>query len=786
MKELPKIYESEKYEGAIYQQWERSGFFKPSRTKLGNHAKKINAFSIVLPPPNVTGKLHLGHASMLSYQDIMIRYHRLKGDRTLWLPGMDHAAIATQNVVEKELKKQNQTRYDLGREKFLAKVNQFAEDSKVIIRDQIKKMGSSLDWSRERFTLDDKLSLAVRTAFKKMYEDGLIYRGERVVNWCPRCQSTLADDEVEHKAEDSKLYFIKYGPLIVATTRPETKFGDTGVAVNPKDERYNKYIGKTLEIDLAGHKIQVSVFADRAVDPSFGSGAIGVTPAHSQQDYSWAEKYHLPIIKVIDEHGKMTAAAGKYQGLSTKLCRVEFTADLQKAGGIEKIEEYENNLSVCYRCGAAIEPLPSKQWFVAVNKKVPGMGKTLKQLAAASVKSGKIKIIPDRFNKIYFQWMDNLHDWCISRQIWYGHRIPVWYNKDNDIYVGLSAPKGDGWKQDEDTLDTWFSAGLWTFSTLGWPAKTADLKQFHPTSVLETMYDILFFWVARMIIMSIYFMKEIPFKTVYLHAMVKDKQGRKMSKSLGNGIDPLEMINKFGADALRLSMVIGVMPGGDVRLYEEKIAGCRNFVNKLWNISRFILSQPATGGNDNITLADKWILGELDKIIATTTKNIEEFKFSAAAEGLYEFTWSKLADVYLEMSKIERNKVELLNEILTKLLILWHPFCPFVTEVIWLKFHKRSIMESVWPKAGKILITRVERKKFEFLLEQAAAERKISKSKTQPSPASRQSSVDLLKYIGCLKQKLNNVEFLAKAPRDIIVKEKAKLAEAEAKLKNLK
>ena len=867
MPTLAKTYEPHKHEDAIYQRWEESGYFNPDNLP----GQRQKAFTIVLPPPNVTGKLHLGHASMLSYQDIMIRYHRLKGDKTLWLPGMDHAAIATQNVVEKELKQQGKTRHDLGRAAFLAKVNDFAEASKKIIRQQIKKMGSSLDWSRERFTLDENLSLAVRTAFKRMYDDGLIYRGDRVVNWCPRCQSTLADDEVEYEESQGQFYFIKYGPLTIATTRPETKLGDTGVAVNPKDERYKKLIGQVLPIDLAGHKLAVKVFGDSEVDQNFGSGAIGVTPAHSQQDFKWAEKYNLPLIKVIDERGEMTAAAGKYQGLSTLECRNRLVADLRKAGLLEKIEDYKNNLSVCYRCKTSIEPLTSRQWFVDVNKKVPSRGKSLKQLAAEAVSSHEITIIPDRFNKIYFQWMDNLRDWCISRQIWYGHQIPVWYRQPDkkskirknsklfpqvnkqEIFVGLEPPTGEGWIQDQDTLDTWFSAGLWTFSTLGWPKQTKDLKIYHPTSVLETMYDILFFWVARMIIMSLYFLKEKPFATVYLHAMIKDKQGRKMSKSLGNGIDPLEMIKKFGADALRLSMVVGSTPGTDLRLYEEKIAGYRNFVNKLWNISRYIISKLQETNvkiqtkskikNQNPkTLADEWILAELNKIIQTTTKNIEEFKFSQAGEELYEFTWSKLADWYLEVAKLEGAKEEILLYILERLLILWHPFCPFVTEVLWQNLSPEPLIIQSWPSlAGKIkkpaltefayiqaLVSAIRNARAEHRVnpkkiftcaietdrhQLVAGNQKIieglAKVRLTPKSPGLKLSVgsanitldikinqevfktrakelkNLERYINIQEAKLANKEFTGKAPATVIMGEQAKLAQAQDRFKKL-
>ncbi|MBU1131525.1 valine--tRNA ligase [Patescibacteria group bacterium] len=941
---LPKTYTPADYEEDVYYKWESSGFFNPDN--LPGPRKK--AFSISLPPPNVTGKLHIGHAVMLAYQDIMIRYHRLKGEKTLWLPGMDHAAIATQSVVEKELNKEGQTRYDLGREKFLERVNKFAEESKAVIRSQIKATGASLDWSREKFTLDKDLSRAVRIAFKTMYDDGLIYRGSRVVNWCPKCQSTLSDDEVEYQETEGKLYYIKYGPITIATTRPETKLGDTGVAVNPKDKRYKDLIGKEIDVNLASplrsssseasHKIKVKVFADRAVDQEFGTGAIGVTPAHSQQDAEWAEKYNLDSIKIINEKGIMTDKAGKYQGLSVLDCREKFVSDLEKAGLIEKVEDYTNNLSICYRCDTPIEPLPSKQWFVAVNKKIPGRNKSLKELAGEVVKKGDIKIIPDRFNKTYFQWMDNLRDWCISRQIWYGHRIPVWYclmctDEKNDLTVNIknnnlgitaeeaiikrgtsvepivSIERPDkcpkcGCKdknkilQDPDTLDTWFSSALWTFSTLGWPAsakatagkpqKIGDLKTFHPTSVMETGYDLIFFWVARMIIMSLYLLKEIPFKTVYFHGLVRTKTGAKMSKSKPETcIDPLAMIKKFGTDALRLSMMVGATPGNDVRLFEEKIAGYRNFVNKLWNISRYILSSvesikrpkiedlprlrplgivsmPTRHGGElvaersgqvrSMTLADKWILQEFHQIVESTTKNIEEYKFSPAGEELYEFTWSKLADWYLEIAKIEgdtstgstHSKDDILLYILERLLILWHPFCPYVTEVLWDEFKPGELlMIQKWPCVNdqKSAIDNQVKKDFSLIqkiitsIRNTRAENKIDpkkvysclirtkknmlieenkavieglakvritpkcsgieihlneaeivldiKENNELKKNKEKEIVNLKRYIEIQEQKLANQNFTSKAPQEVIRQEKEKLEQARDKLDKL-
>ncbi|MFA5062211.1 MAG: valine--tRNA ligase [Patescibacteria group bacterium] len=718
MRELSKAYEPKNYEDEIYKKWEQSGFFNPDVcVKKGVAGPKAKPFSIVLPPPNVTGTLHLGHATMLAIEDVMVRYHRMKGDKTLWVPGTDHAAIATQAKVEKLLIGQGMKnpRAELGREKFLDEVNKFAQKSHDTIVSQCKKMGSSLDWSREAFTLDDKRNLAVRTVFKMMYDDGLIYRGYRIVNWCPSCHTTLADDEVEYKEQKAKLYTFKYSkdfPFAISTTRPETKLGDTAVAVNPKDKRYKKYIGQVFEIKkfAGGPDLKIKVIGDAQVDMDFGTGALGVTPAHSLVDYGMAIKNKLEIIKIIDEDGKITDKAGsQYAGLGVVEARKKVVENSRTAGILEKEEDAQNNLSVCYRCGTPIEPLPSQQWFIDVNKKIARRKASLKQLMQKVVKDKKIEIIPDRFVKIYFHWIDNLRDWCISRQIWYGHRIPVWYRtgpKAEEVYVGVEAPKGEGWKQDQDTLDTWFSSGLWTFSTLGWPEKTEDLKNYHPNSVMETGYDILFFWVARMILMTTYVLGEVPFEKVYLHGLVRDEQGRKMSKSLGNVIDPLDMIAKYGTDATRLSLLIGNTPGNDIKLYEEKIAGFRNFTNKLWNISRFILlniEAPKADAKEPTakTLADKWILNKLHLIVGETTKNIEDFNFSLAGERLRDFTWGDLADWYLEIAKIEGNKSEVLNYILNTILKLWHPYMPFVTETVWKEVYGQDnlLMVEKWPIA---------------------------------------------------------------------------------------
>lgn len=828
MLELNKTYEAKQYEDQICKIWEESGFFNPDNLKG-------KPFTISMPPPNATGILHVGHASGLTYEDLIIRYKRLQGYKTLWLPGTDHAAIATQAKVEKLLADKGLDRHKLGRAKFLKEVKDYVAKSQQTIKNQIRKMGCSCDWSREKYTLD--LTEAVNEAFVRMYHDGLIYRGNRIVNWCPGCASTLADDEVEYREQNSKLYYLKYGPFVVATTRPETKLADTGVAIHPSDKRYKKYIGQTLTIDLAGHKLEVKVFADQEVDQDFGSGVIGVTPAHSVIDFNFAQKHKLKVVKLINEAGQLLETGGKYKGLSVLEARKQFIIDLKKAKQLIKEEDYNNNLSVCYRCSTPIEPLTSEQWFVAVDQKIPQRNKTLKQLATEAVKKGEIKILPKRFEKVYFHWMNNLHDWCISRQIWWGHRIPVWY-KGEEIYVGLNKPQGTSWQQDPDTLDTWFSSGLWTFSTLGWPKLTKDLKQFHPTTVLETAPDILFFWVARMILMTEYFLKEKPFETVYLHGLVRDKQGRKMSKSLDNGIDPLEMIKKFGTDALRLSLIIGSAPGADLRIYEEKIASYRNFVNKLWNISRFILTTvkkvKTVDKVKSTTLADQWILAEFNKLIKDVTEYLEDYKFSQAGEILYEFTWSKLADWYLEISKLEKNKDDILLYILERLLILWHPFTPFVTEVIYQQFKtKQLLMINHWPKYSKVneavIKDFTELQNVVVKLRNLKAENKIN-PKDLPDcyltssllnqndlnvvaklarvnlvttlvkaksfkVGQTQGKINLVKaisskekqsltqYIKSLESKLSNQQFLANAPAKVIKQTKENLIVAKNKLK---
>jgi valyl-tRNA synthetase len=742
MQELSKSYQPQENEDVIYKQWEESGYFNPDNLDLPEDAP---SYSIVLPPPNITDKLHLGHSSMLAIEDLLIRYHRMNGYRTLWVPGTDHAAIATQNVVEKKLfAETGKTRHDLGRDKFLKKVWKFLEETQATILNQTRKMGASLDWSREAFTLDESRQKAVIRMFVDMYEAGVIYQGERIVNWCPRCNSTLADDEVEHEDQKAMFYTFRYWkdfPIAISTTRPETKIGDTAVAVNPKDERYKKFIGQTFEGEFCGINLNIKIIADREVDMDLGTGALGVTPAHSMVDWKMAEDNNLEIKKVINETGNIHEGFGEFSGLTAKEAQLLVVKKLKEAKLIEKEDEIDNALSICYRCNTAIEPLPSKQWFVGVDKKLERLGgKSLKERAIEVAKEKDINFIPNRFEKRYIDWMENLHDWCISRQIWFGHRIPVWYrnkskvksqksiksgieNISSEIYVGINPPKDiENWTQDSDALDTWFSSGMWTFSTMGWPdnfkdgKKSGDLQNFHPTQVLETGYEILTLWVSRMIMMSLFAVGEIPFKDVYLHGMVLDEHGKKMSKSKGNGIDPMDVIGEFGTDAVRLSLLIGNTPGNNLRVGEEKIAGMRNLVNKLWNISRYIetkyvISELEDTGiktikkTATITIADQWIISKFTRLVEEVTNDVDNYRFSDAGEKLKEFTWDDLADWYLEISKSETNtseKVIILKSILGDLLKLWHPLIPFVTEKIWQElFSEKLLMVEKWPNVSK-------------------------------------------------------------------------------------
>ena len=711
---LLKPYNPQETEGRLYTQWEESGVFNPDVCiEKGYTAKDAEPFSIVLPPPNVTGTLHTGHALMLVIEDIMTRYARMQGKRTLWLPGTDHAAIATQSKVEKILEKEEGKRKtDLGREEFLKRVEKFAQESHDTIVGQARRMGASLDWSREAFTLDDKRSFAVRTAFKQMFDEGLIYRGHRIVNWDPKGQTVISDDEIVYKEENTKFYYLKYGPFTIGTARPETKFGDKYVVMHPDDTRYSRYNhGDKINVEWINGPIEATIIKDSMIDMEFGTGVMTITPWHSVADFELAEKHKLDKEQIIDKYGKLLPVASEFSGIKIKDARDKIIEKLQQKGLVEKIEDYTHNIATAERTDAVIEPQVMNQWFINVNKPIASRGgKTLKELILAPIKEDRISILPDRFENVYFNWINNLRDWCISRQIWYGHRIPVWY-KGEEIFCGVEAPSGDGWTQDEDSLDTWFSSGLWTFSTLGWPEKTADLETYHPTMVLETGYDILFFWVARMILMSEYILGEVPFKTVYMHGLVRDEKGRKMSKSLGNIVDPITLIDKHGTDALRMAMIVGVGPGNDSNLGEDKIKAYSKFANKLWNITRFVLENTQEIDRGNLPAfdaEDQQTSDELDALLKEITGEMNEYKFYLVAEKLYHYSWHTFADVIIERSKtkiMEKNNAEsaqrILVEILPKLLRALHPFMPFVTEELWSLIPEgkngRMLIVEKWP-----------------------------------------------------------------------------------------
>jgi len=709
-----KPYDPAATESRIYEAWETSGLFNPDEcVKQGVTGADAPAYSIVLPPPNVTGRLHMGHALMLAVEDIFIRYKRMRGFRTLWLPGTDHAAIATQSVVEKQIKKdEGKNRHDLGREELLKRIEAFATESHDTIVSQLKTMGASLDWSREAFTLDETRTRAVRKVFKEMYDAGLIYRGLRIVNWDPKGQTTISDDEIVYEERAAKLYTFRYSkdfPIPVATTRPETKVGDVGVAVHPDDARYKEFVGKEYDAVFCDVPIHIQIVADKEVDPAFGTGAVGLTPAHSNTDWEIADRHLLSHENmIINEYARMTVP-GRLEGKKTAEARDLVVEWLKSEGLFEKEEDIQQNVATAERTGGIIEPLPKLQWFIDVNKPVPGRGKTLKELIIEPVRSGAITIVPDYFEKTYFHWVENLRDWCISRQIWYGHRVPVWY-KDEDISVGIE-PKEAGWVQDEDTLDTWFSSGLWTFSTLGWPEQTDDFKTYHPTDLLETGYDILPFWVMRMILMTEFTLNTIPFKTVYLHGLVRDAQGRKMSKSLGNNLDPLDITAKFGADAARMALVVGNTPGTDMRMSEDKIKGYKHFANKLWNIARFVLDNTQGASmTAPLSATDTDALSIHDALMTDVTTDIEEFRVYMAAEKLYHYAWHELADKILEESKpifagndaaAKASRARLLLTLLDRTLRLLHPFMPFVTEEIWQSMPTKDakfLMVAKWPQ----------------------------------------------------------------------------------------
>jgi valyl-tRNA synthetase len=699
MSEIPKAYESGKIEKKWYDFWLKQGYFSP---KIDPEKKP---FVIIMPPPNVTGELHLGHALTATLEDIMVRWHRMRGEPALWLPGTDHAGIATQVVVEQQLAKQGQTKEKIGRENFTKLTWEWANKSRENIRYQHQLLGASCDWTRERFTLDEGPSKAVRTAFIRLYDKGLIYRGERMINWCPRCQTALSDLEVEHKDIVGHLYYIRYplteseGFVTVATTRPETFLGDTAVAVNPTDKRYKNLLGKNVTLPIIDKEIPI--IADDAVDTSFGTGALKITPAHDPTDLEVAQRHNLPLVDIMNPDATMNENAGPYRGLERFACRDKVLADLEDKKLLEKIEPYSHSVGHCGRCQTMIEPKVSLQWFVQT--------KPLAKAAIEAVKDSSVTIIPERFVKIYFDWMENIRDWCISRQLWWGHRIPVWYCQDcGKLTVSVDEPSSCthcGSKQiiqDPDVLDTWFSSALWPHSTLGWPEDTDDLRYFYPGSVMETGYDILFFWVARMIMMGLEDTGEIPFHTVYLHGLIRDESGEKMSKLRGNVINPAEAISKYGVDALRFALTTGTSPGNDINLGKSKLESSRNFVNKLWNATRFILqSLDAAKLEAQATelqpqrIEDQWIDSQLNKLVKNVTGLMEESQFGEAEQQIYDFVWSKFCDWYIEIAKIRLRSqlipspVPFLVNTLEKSLRLLHPFMPFVTEELWQSLKQR-------------------------------------------------------------------------------------------------
>lgn len=869
---IPKVYDPASVEKKWYEFWEKNRYFhaEPEPGK--------KPFSIVIPPPNITGKLHMGHALDNTLQDILIRWHRMMGDNTLWMPGYDHAGLATQIKVEEVLKKEEgKTRFDLGREEFVKRVWAWKEEYGDRIINQLKCLGISCDWERKRFTMDEGCSRAVRETFVSLFEKGLIYKGTRITNWCVNCHTALSDIEVEHEDTPGHLWYVRYPVvgeedtyLTIATTRPETIPGDTAVAVNPEDERYAKLIGKTLRLPILNREIPV--IADSYVDTKFGTGAVKITPSHDPNDYEMGLRHNLPEIVVIGKDGIMTEEAGPFAGLERYECRKQIVARLKEEGYLVKIEEHSHAVGHCQRCHNIVEPLVSTQWFVKMQPLV--------KAAVDCVTDGRTQFVPERFTKNYTGWMENIHDWCISRQIWWGHRIPVWYCDDCGE---MSASRTDLEKcpkcgsthihQDEDALDTWFSSALWPFSTMGWPDNTELLKQFYPTSVLVTGYDIIFFWVARMLIMGMEFMKEIPFEKVFIHGLVRDSQGRKMSKSLGNGIDPLEVIEKYGADTLRFMLITGNTPGNDMRFYWERVEGTRNFANKIWNASRFALMNMEGYDKDAelapYTLADKWILSRLQDTVKDVTSLLERFELGEAGRAIYDFIWSEVCDWYIEIAKprlynkeaaAERATAQhVLATVLVSAMKLLHPYMPFITEEIYqcLPHEAESIMISKWPVADESLVDPEAERGMNAIMDSIKAIRnmraEVNANPGKKIPAIMLVSEDLrevvahndsyIKLLGGIDNlelrplngekpenamaavvtgievylplaglidveketqrlskelaamekdlqraggKLNNAGFLAKAPEDVIAKERAKYEELSGKIEAVK
>ena len=712
MRELPKVYEPQQVENRIYNMWESNGYFRPT------DKEDAKPFTIVMPPPNVTGQLHMGHAMDATLQDTLIRFKRMQGYSALWVPGVDHAGIATQIKVEEELRKEGLTRYDLGREKFLERVWDWKHKYGNRIVEQQKKLGASCDWERARFTMDEGCSNAVREVFVSLYEKGLIYKGSRIINWCPHCVTALSDAEVEYVDKPGHLWHIRYpladgsGDVVVATTRPETMLGDTGVCVNPNDERYTAIVGKTVMLPLVNREIPI--VADDYAEMDFGTGCVKMTPAHDPNDFEVGLRHNLEVIRVLDDNGVVNAYGGKYEGMDRYDARKAIVADLEAQGFLVKIDDHAHNVGTCYRCHNDVEPIISAQWFVKMQP--------LAEEAIRVVKEGETNFVPDRFSKTYLNWMENVRDWCISRQLWWGHQIPAWTCQEcGHITVsrqdacGCEKCGSKNIERDPDVLDTWFSSALWPFETLGWPEKTADLAKFYPTDVLVTGYDIIFFWVARMIFSGCEHTGKTPFHTVLIHGLVRDDKGRKMSKSLGNGIDPLEMIEKYGCDALRMNMVTGNSPGNDMRFYVERCEAMRNFANKLWNASRYVMMNLAEDAKNQLPdiskleIADKWVLSKLNTLIAEVTENLEKYELGVAVQKVYDFIWDTYCDWYIELTKArlysedaqrKQIAIDVLVYVLDQILRLLHPFMPFITEEIWqsIPHEGDALIVAQWPE----------------------------------------------------------------------------------------
>ena len=742
-KELEKMYNPRDFEDRIYQFWLDGGYFTPTIDK----SKPM--FSIVMPPPNITGQLHMGHAVDNTLQDILTRWKRMQGYCTLWLPGTDHASIATEAKIVEAMRKEGVTKEDIGREKFLERAWDWKRQYGGRIVEQLKKLGSSCDWTRERFTMDDGCSEAVQTVFMQLYEKGLIYRGERIINWCPHCKTSISDVEVEYEDQQGSFWHLRYpfkdgsGWLNLATTRPETLLGDTAVAVNPEDERYKDLVGKTLILPLVGREIPV--VADEYVEKDFGTGVVKITPAHDPNDFEVGLRHNLPVINVLTEDAHIVDDYPKYAGMDRYEARKAIVKDLEEQGFLVKVEPYTHNVGTCQRCHTTVEPRVSKQWFVAM--------KELAQPAIAAVREGDIRFIPERFDKMYFHWMENIRDWCISRQLWWGHRIPAYYcDECGEMVVSRTAPEkcpkcGGKMHQDPDTLDTWFSSALWPFSTLGWPEKTEDLSYFYPTSTLVTGYDIITFWVSRMIFSGLEYMGDKPFSDVFIHGLVRDSQGRKMSKSLGNGIDPLKVIDEYGADALRFMLANGTSPGNDMRYSDEKVKAARNFANKLWNASRFILmnlSDEVTKPElpDQLLMEDKWVLSQYNDLVKSVNDNLTKYELGIAAQNIYDFLWDVFCDWYIEIAKARLqaggeaslNVQKVLVYVMANTLKLLHPFMPFITEEIWQAIPNdcETIMMAKFPAYDESLNFADDEREFGRIMAAVKAIRNVRAEKNVP------------------------------------------------------